>query len=785
MTQRERPPIGQAGLALVNLAMDASALFLLFFALAWISMHLGLPHRAYFAINGIFSLLLLPGWILARHWPSSRLGCVARLYHAALISFALYAVTALACAGVRASFQAFYVTYLALILATAAASLPAYSRRRPRDFLPRWRPACAIAVIIVAAFAVCAYRYPLSSDIAQFTLQQQDMAQSRTFTPSAIGMTALGIFEPMPRWRAYLFHILFSLIADLTNLPVEAVVFQWATIPMAIFALAAMFFFVRAVVGRQPPSWTILAAMLIPATLLWRDFNAYDYSMRLTNNFCLDKDFAGFFLLPSMLYLSVRILRRPNRSSAWQRRNLSRFFVPDTARGCLLDWALLLALAIPAWWFHPLTSVYYAISLPALLAGFWPAVTRKKVLLLGAYAAVLFIVTLGKGDAQSYLQSVDEIVRLDRQRFLEGRPMHYWPGQYAAIPGVDTDTVIWRDGRMALQRRLYTGNSMLLYSAIFTGVWAIALAVRRGRSAFPSHTGHVPRRKTSAVLGGLDIGSQLTPRSQEWRSFRTQLGYLAVLAGIFFFSPIVLGWAPHLYRGYERLHWFYLGMFSIVYCLSLLQNGMVAVAGRLSRPGRPAAWLGVAARWALPAAFWLHLADQTAAIYQGRAALTSRIPHVDSIFDYLAQHDAGALAAAARRRCADTGSVPARPAWLRDTDRVLPLTLFPGRAWYWLQRQSVWWHEICGEGFAYARRGPAFLDQYEAFYDGVDRQLSDRFLRWVAQKRVNVIVFVDGEDFVRELANARDARVTELEPSVWRLERRGTIGRQGKGPVYP
>ncbi|MGI6417535.1 MAG: hypothetical protein ACOX1P_17905 [Thermoguttaceae bacterium] len=740
------PSTAWIGAALLRLAVDGASLFLFFFLLACISVCLGLPHWGYFAINAVVSLLLLPGWLLARRWPSSRPGCVCRFYHASLISFVLYGAAAFVCTWLHASFQTFYWLYAGSILATAAASLPVYRSGSVRDSFPRGQPARAAAIAILLAFVCCAYRYPLSNDISQFTLQQQDLAYNRTFTPSPIGMTAFGITEPMPRWRAYLFHVLFSLMADLTKLPVEAVVLQWATIPMAIMALAATFFFVRAVVGQQAPSWAILAAILGPATLVWRNFNAYDYSFRLTNNFCLDKDFALFFLLPSMLYLSARILRRPSGTSFRQGpgRGTAPLPAPGPARGRFIDGVLLVAFAIPGLWFHPMTPVYYAMSLPALVAGFWPTASRRKVLFLGGCAAALLALALAKGDAQLYHQHIDHIARLDRQGFLKGRPLHYWPGHYGAIPGVDTDTLTWRGGRLALRSGLFTGNSLILYSAVLTAAWSGMLLVRR-------RTNH-------------------PPPPEEWRSYRAQLAYLAILAGIAVCSPIILGKAPHLYRGYERLHWFYLGMFSLVYSGIILQNGATALAERLSRVVRSAAWLTSAACWALAAAFWLHLVDQTAAIHQNRAAISSRIPHVHSIFDYLARYESSSLAAAARGRCLDAGSVPPRPAYLREEDRVLPITDLHGKSWYWLQRQGIWWRELYGEAFAYAVQGPAFLEEYEAFYDGVDQRLSPRFLRWVGNHEVNLIVFEGGEEFVGQLGRSLGAQVEELEPSVWRFE---------------
>ncbi len=321
MSESFLPPVtpartARSGMVLLNLTVDVLPLFLFLFALAAASRLLGLPHWAYLSVNGVLFLFLLPGWLLAGRWRSSAHGLALRYYHASVIAFALYAASALVCHLLGLGFNAFYCIYSAIILAALVASLPVYRQGQPGDFLPRGRTAPVVAIAIVVAFAICAYRVPWSNDIGQYLLQQQDMAQSRTFTQSAIGMTAFGISEPMPRYQTHLFHVLFSLLADATSLPVEAIMFQWATIPMALFAFAALFFFVRTVVGPRPPSWTILAAILGPLTVFCREHSPNYYTFRLTNNLCLDKDFALFFVLPTMLYLCSRILAGHGREES-------------------------------------------------------------------------------------------------------------------------------------------------------------------------------------------------------------------------------------------------------------------------------------------------------------------------------------------------------------------------------------------------------------------------------------------------------------------------------------
>ena len=183
------------------------------------------------------------------------------------------------------------------------------------------------------------------------------------------------------------------------------------------------------------------------------------------------------------------------------------------------------------------------------------------------------------------------------------------------------------------------------------------------------------------------------------------------------------------------------------------------------------ACLLVTAGSVFPLLFWLHIVDQTIAIHQDRTAYLSRIAGAHGFFELYSPDGVKTLTTDAQRRSRDRGSVSARPAYLRDDDRVLPLSGIPSRSWFWLQRQLIWWGELYGEAFAYAVYGDDFLRQYEAFYDGADRQLSPRFLQWIVDRDVSVIVFRDGEPFVRAVGHALGVQVTELEPHVWRLER--------------
>jgi hypothetical protein len=709
---------------------------LFFFGLSLASALLGFRSSAYLKINSLLVLFLAPGWWIGRAW-RPRSGLVDRFFTASVISFSVYSVLAQVATWLDRSFADFYVAYAAVLLLTGI--LAGAGEDSPVREVSSDRPRATLGQGLLVAgfvlFLVLAYRVPWSNDIGQFLMQEQDMAVRRSFQPSPIGMTSFGIFEAMPRWRCHVLHLFFSLLAVAANLPVDAVVFQWATIPMSVFAFCALYCFVREVVGREPPAWTILAAQAAPLVVFWREHNAYSCSYRLTNNLCLDKDFALFWLLPAMLCLAWRCLRSAAEGSMARPER--------SARG---HGIALAALAFPAVNFHPMTSIYFAMSVPVLMAGCWPLPIRRPHLFVGGYAAILVASTYFAGDAQEGHQQIDQLTRLDMERSADGRPLHYWVGQYGAIPGHETGTIIWRDGQMRLRSEVFTRNTLLAGSAVMTLVWIAFLLL-------------LPPTRRSR---------------EELASLRVQLAYFAGFAAIYWASPWFLGSYPHLYRGYERLHWYFLGFFAFAQTLVHGQAVLMqAVAG--------ARWpmVSLLAHHALPGLFVLFLADQSWALWTDSLSWLSRVPYVHTAFDIPSSEGWAGLRSAAEARVSETGVVPPPPDYLRPEDRIAPLVGGFGRDAYWLQRQSVWWRELYAEAHVLQQRGAEFLGEWNTYYDGVDGRMTPHFIAWMQSQRVNIVLAADQDKFVARLADALDLSARRINREMWRLVPKSTIAGAG------
>ncbi len=336
----------------------------------------------------------------------------------------------------------------------------------------------------------------------------------------------MGVDEPMPRWRAHLWHLAPSLLAHVTSLPVDGVLRRWAPIPVAFSTLVVLICVIRRLAGRRVPLWAVGLAVSGPVILWYRSYNAFNYSFRLTNNFCLDKDLCLFLLTPAVVYVAIRWIRAVPHS-----------FLP-------------LALLIPAIVkFHPMTAVYLLLLIPFVVIGYdrspsWSSIgksdrrwfSRTRFAGMGMpsrraahwilLCIALFIAVVYIGDAQTAHEQIAEVLRFDWRAYQSGRPLHYWVGHYGAIPdnGLQLDTTEWVDGRLTLPLRVLLNCGLLGAMHL---AWLIQLLGLRRSS---------------------DVASN--------RRFLGVTVVLVMLWGMWLVAPAFLTWRPHYLAGYERLHWF-------------------------------------------------------------------------------------------------------------------------------------------------------------------------------------------------------------------------------------
>ncbi|QDV46656.1 hypothetical protein Enr13x_65650 [Stieleria neptunia] len=501
------------------LLRDLMPLFAIQLALLIATLALGPGNLADVRVQLTWTGFVALGWLIAPSWVGNH-GALMRRYLAAMIS----AITLHGLLAFTASLCGFGMnTYLAIWTAgLLTAGIWRHDRLRgpapvgpapvgpalggPVVGGPRWPVGHTLVIITLIVFSVCVYRTPRSNDIHQFLLQQQDMLRHASLRVSSIGMAAMEVDQPMPRWMAHYWHSLPAMIAHTSGIAVDQVLLRYATIPVAFSVLLCLVEALRSLAGRRASYPLVLLAMLGPVLLWYRNFNAFNYSFRITNNLLLDKDFALFFLIPATLWLA----------RGWI-HGKSRYWIP------------LLGLLPALVRFHPLTAIYLLL-LTAPFSILVTPVDRPGIRRVATLAVATLLLCLGVvliGDAQSNHEQIRQIIQIDYEASLDRRPIHYWVGFYNTIPGtpLPCDTTEWVGGRFHLKHSLITGCGLL--AMMHLGVLVLG------------------------VLGWIGKGNGRTRRL-----FGSGLIAVGMLWGMWLVSGSFLTRFPHYAAGYERLHWF-------------------------------------------------------------------------------------------------------------------------------------------------------------------------------------------------------------------------------------
>lgn len=663
-------------------------------------------------------VFLIPGWLLSAAWTGNRASLTTRYLHAVISSIAAHGCLIFLGYAIGAGFDLYFVAFAALVLVTGwmRARQLAGGRATPQRLAINARELCIwIAVMFLV---VSIYRMPRSNDIAQFSLQQQDMAAARSLQTSSIGMSAMGIDEAMPRWRAHHWHLWGSLMADATGLPVIGVLYRWAPIPLALSVIVSLIQIVRRLLGRPAPLWAVALAVFGPVVLWYRAYNAFNYSFRLTNNFCLDKDLALFLLVPAVVYLATGFLRG-SRRHVWP----LLFLIPALVK------------------FHPMTVVYLVALLPFVVIGYgqlrWRgerqiAIPDRTTVLVGLAALVLFVAVVAIGDAQTSHEHINRIIRMDFADSQLGRPLHYWVGHYAAVEdhGLALDSTAWTHGQLHLRATLFLTCGLLASAQLGCLIWGFYLLMNLSSRDL--------RRWCAATLS------------------------FALLWLAWLLSPLFLSQFPHYLAGYERIHWFaYLpALVAVARAVTIVGGAALSVAGSAIRALSPSR-----CEWIATVAVSLLLLYSSVSFLLMNSTVLQRVRVLSSLLDFelAAQSDRvdGYHAERFGKALHST-----RPAYLKPDDRVLFLDA-SGNDQYWLIKQSNFWSEPYAEAFVLERRGDGFLRDRKYFYALLDRVSIEGVEPWLDEQNVDLIV--DRRDGADEFIDSLGLRnVKRLEPGVWR-----------------
>jgi hypothetical protein len=682
----------------MRLLRDLAPLIALQLLLLAVTLVIGPSDGADVRVQLVWSLALLPGWLLAPNWAGQSTSFLRRYLAATITSLTIHCWLVIAGNAFGFGMLGYRWCWLSLI-AVAMATRHFQLREPTRGLrLPRRH---ALVILTLVIFSVAVYRVPRSNDIQQFMLQQQDMLAAESLQVSSIGMSAMEVDAAMPRWRAHLWHLVPCLLADNSGVAVDLVLLRYGTIPVAMTFLLSLAAVIHRLLRRCGTISLVGLAMLGPVLLWYRNYNAFNYSFRITNNFLLDKDLALFLLIPAIAFLADGWLRGRTR----------------------FGW-MMLAMIPAILRVHPLTAVYLLLLTPPLLLLSMPrargGVKRAAVLMVGALA--MFAAVIALEDARSNHEQIQEVIRLDYQRSLDNRPLHYWVGFYNTIPntGLSFDTTRWSDGRLWLKPSLLLGDGLLL-------MFQVCLAGLLLLCCF----GKTPRGQRLLASGSLT---------------------LLMLWGMQLFSGAFLTRFPHYAAGLERLHWF---AYPIALCVTAFTFDVVLRMIRLRR---------VAGTLTL---IWVVVAS---VLY--RADLDSPLVHTRGLHGLL-DHERPSH----QKRRRDLAAIDSnrnlqalRPSYLRPSDRVLLLDL-ASTEHYWLIRQGSFWSDPYVEGFALYHRGDAFLRDREVFYRLLNRRHVERLADWIARKGITVWIDFqpDASEFLRQLEQQHDIEFERVAPEAWRV----------------
>ncbi|MCO8123785.1 hypothetical protein NHH03_18720 [Stieleria sp. TO1_6] len=681
------------------LVRDLAALLALQCLLLIATLAIGPGNMADIRVQLAWTGFLLLGWTIAPRWIGNHTSWLRRYWAAALTSIAVHGWIVAVGGWIGISMNAYLMLWAAAIV---MGMIDRWRVLRHR-LLPQIRFPAAHGWIVLALvlFVVCVYRTPRSNDIHQFMLQQQDMLAQQTLRVTTIGMSAMGVDQVMPRWNAHYWHLVPCLLAHCSGVAVDQVLLRYATIPVAMTVLLCLLESIRSLTRRRASYAVVLLAILGPVVLWYRNYTAFNYSFRITNNLLLDKDFALFFLLPSVACLTAGWIR-----------GRSRYLIP------------LLGLFPAIVRFHPLTAVYLLLLAIPVLVLAMPQDRRQCRRAAGALAAALglFVMVIAIGDAQSNHQQIQDIIRLDYDQSLEGRPLHYWVGFYNTIAGsgLPSDTTAWTAGRLHLKKSLLLGCGLLA----MLPVALIAIAIRWVGCAHGPGLGRV---------------------------FVSGLISLLMLGGMWWVSAEFLTRFPHYTAGYERLHWF-------AYPIALT---VVAMMFAIWIPRRIRRVVGLGILW------WIVFAAGMAR-FERRSPLVL-VRGLNSMLD--AESDAMQL----RRKESDLVSwrrtlADMRPDYLNHDDRVLLLDGETTRH-YWLIRQGVFWSDPYVEAFAWFHRGDGFLADRRRVYGLMDRVDVAEVRQWISDKGISIVV--DGRDgadaFINRWEQEHGVQLHPVRPGVWRI----------------
>lgn len=680
------------------------------------------------------------------------------------VSYAAYALIAVVLRSLGLGYQEFLWLWAALI-----AGLAAYGHRHLR---PGGPSECDIKTLVLCFAAIILtftyFLYPVNEDQGIFHYNIFSSYALHNFEPSKMDMLAFGVDEVQPRMVANIYHAFFGLLAYVSGTDPNLVVLHLANPYIGFFCFFAMAALVWQGFGQRIDPVFPFVAVILSLLVFWYVDQQYQpllRNFRFVNGPALDKDFTQFLLIPVAAIFWLRMMDNPRSN-----RKFFLLFLP----------ALLVS--------HPLALFYCGAVITLVTLGSCMRLGRSRETAWLAPALCMVASGILWSTIQTgYHDAIDRLIMFDQ--------LHYIRNNYSLThyKGSAENALRYFEplGFYYLRSEVFFNSPTMTMSAIAFLIWSVyCLCIQNiSRRNLIFYVSGMLSSLGMLALGALGIDSagmggfclivaiaafsllsylaldKLHPPELAYR-----LQWLNQMALILVYALVnaALWWKPELFRGLERVHWFYFGYYSMAwlgYCLvSYLRRHTTKT---IMTPARVTMYVYVIFLSYAGYGFWVSTAWPPQVVPDESRHFSVR--------SYLNSKSWPSIKFRSRNRIDTAFGNPSNfdesrlPQWMDKNDRFLYLgSPVVGPFDYWVFKHNVHHGELYSEGYALKRLGDGFLQRVEGYHDLKQGIISCAGLRLLTGQSVSVII-TNRKRVIRELNENKLAKTRQVAPDTYRI----------------
>ncbi len=685
---------------------------------------------------------------------------IVSLSLAFVLSYAVYSCLALSLKMLGLGFEVFETLWLVL-LAIAAWHARGYGRGSKLHLSSLF--VCALALVLTATY----FAYPSNFDQSYFQPSYYYGVLHRDFSSSNLDVVPFGITEAQPRFQANVYHALFALFSTLTGIDPFLLALHIASPYIGFFLLIAMPALVWELFNRRMnvliPFLATLSCVLFIS--VWDDhFFVYWHHFNLLNSPTLDKNFCQFLLLPVVSLVFFNAVTSTQK------------------RWCILFLGLLPAVAAS----HPLAPLYLLLMIGLIFVSLLTDLRAHKTTGLVGIALTLILVAgvAAPSEIQIYF---NHILAFDAAHYAE---RHYWSGQYAG----PQNSVQYFQGTLFpfIRKEIYFQDAIIVFSAFCFALWSLHLRQRKELRGYAmagflsslclillavvgpqslSLPGYVAM---VAILGVVSWRMLFMEATMLYAfAYRLQFFNQAGLVLLHAAVSVALYFKPEMFRGLERLHWFYFGYFSIVwigcYLLFLMQSALRLCVAWSRKTTSYVVLLGASVASAAMIVFGFLVsveAVQIKPLYaNGPISFTPYVNRGEYFMRITGSKNI--IHKAYERR--DVRPRLQMPPWMLADDRFLYLDSTKVDYFdFYLLKTSAWYSAAYTDAYALQKLGPSFMEQLTSYWDVKDGKISCATMQFLLKQRVSILI-TDQQEYVASLKRQDLFNIESIEPDVYRL----------------